>query len=56
VKKFNGKEKTPPLKNNPKKSGGELGGDKTKGKNGVPRPMRGPLCRVGIGIAFDVYS
>jgi len=39
VKKFNGKEKTPPLKNNPKKGkkgeeggGGGLGGDKTKSK------------------------
>ncbi len=52
-RKFNGMERTPPLKNNPPKKGGDLGGDKNKGQNGVPRPMKkGPPCRVGIGIAF----
>ncbi len=54
MKKFNGKERTPPLKNKPQKKGGIWEGTKNKGQNGVPRPMKGPPCRVGIGIAFDV--
>jgi hypothetical protein len=32
VKKFNGKEKTPPLKNKPKKEGGDWEGTKQRAK------------------------